>query len=140
MVVVAPGRSIEERPEGSVTLWLGDTVFMLGVESVEPVGEVLSTLPGAVPGARALLPLVSSVAAEVEPADWVLWAFVALEVEDAPALLPLAEPALLEPLPLPEPPEPPPLWAKHTALHRPATTIRVFVVVVFFIKGGCLSG
>jgi hypothetical protein len=41
---------------------------MLGVASVDPVGEVLITVPGAVPEARAVLPLVSKVL-EVEPAD-----------------------------------------------------------------------
>lgn len=137
-MVVAPGCSIAERPAGSVTLWLGDTVFMLGVVSVEPVGEVLSTLPGAVPEARALPPEVSSVFEEATLAFGVFCVAVALPAEgllEVPALAPppLADPVPPVPLPLPEPPEPPPC-AKHTALHRPATTIMVFVVVVFFME------
>lgn len=130
---------------------------MLGVASVDPVGEVLSTVPGAVPEARALLPLVSSVVEEVEPAGCVPWGLVPLValplpapglVEAAGPLPPVAEPALPAPLPepaplpLPEPPEPPlpPLWAKHTAPQRLATTIRVFVVVVVFFINGLYLG
>lgn len=128
-VIVAPGRSMAEWPAGSVTLWLGDTVFMLGVASVDPVGDVLSTVPGAVPEARALLPLVSSVVAAGEPGDCVAEEPVALPDEEA---VPEAvEVALPELLPAPEPP----LWAKQAALQRPATTIRVWAVVIVFFMG-----
>lgn len=101
------------------------------------MGDVLITLPGAVPDARAPLPPLSSVAEPVTPE--------ALEDEAVPALadapgapppaLP-AEPALPAPPPAPAPPPPdPPPWAKHTALHRPATTIKVLVVVAVLFIG-----
>lgn len=133
-VIVAPGRSIAECPAGSVTLWLGDTVFILGVASVDPVGDVLSTVPGAVPEARALLPLVSSVVVAVAPEDWDCVAEEPVALPDDDEAVPEAvEVALPELLPLPAPE--PPLWAKQTALQRPATTIKVLAVVIVFFMG-----
>ncbi len=129
-VGIALGRLTSERPAGSVTLWLGETVFMFGVTSGVPVGEGLMIEPVEVPETRDPLLLVSTLMEELPGTGMPV--AVVVPVALVPAVVLLVELAPLPALPLPAAPEPePPLCAnippQHATPHSPAARIKVLV-------------